>query len=327
MADKAREETDAVLKRIESDIDMYYQGAQDEIYAEWSEYIENAYRKTEQEQRVYDDAVENGDKEAIAIALFALTVARKKYLLEDKNAKAMKSDIVSSITSVNQGALSFLNSQKTYLYKINYNQVSYNAHKAGLPFQKLNDRTVKMVANKTVANKVVNVAKDTAWNMKKINSAILQGINNGESMRKIAKRLEPILDNNKSSAMRTARTKVTEIENRARLESYKTLEKMGGIVKKRWLATGDGRTRDWHVDMDGQTVKLDEPFRDGLGNTLDYPGDGGGSPETVYNCRCSMEEVIEGVRKEDGSIEYFDSSEEPSLHDIEMQNERERRGL
>lgn len=57
-------------------------------------------------------------------------------------------------------------------------------------------------------------------------------------------------------------------------------------VRRVWRATGDGRTRDAHAWMDGQEVGLDEPFVDGYGNELMYPGDPAAPPETTINCRC-----------------------------------------
>jgi hypothetical protein len=57
-------------------------------------------------------------------------------------------------------------------------------------------------------------------------------------------------------------------------------------VTKTWIAVLDDVTRPEHADADGQEVPADEPFEVG-GEALDYPGDDGGSPENVCNCRCS----------------------------------------
>lgn len=53
-----------------------------------------------------------------------------------------------------------------------------------------------------------------------------------------------------------------------------------------WLATDDDRTRAAHLDADGQQVATGASF-DVDGEPLAYPGDPGGSPENVINCRCA----------------------------------------
>lgn len=59
-------------------------------------------------------------------------------------------------------------------------------------------------------------------------------------------------------------------------------------VRRIWRATGDSRTRDSHMAMDGESVGIDEPFPNGLM----YPGDPKGPVEEVANCRCWMETRI-----------------------------------
>jgi hypothetical protein len=65
-----------------------------------------------------------------------------------------------------------------------------------------------------------------------------------------------------------------------------------------WRATHDDRTRDSHAFMDGQERPWGEPFMDGDGNALLYPGDPTAPPETTINCRCWLEpniDFLEGV--------------------------------
>ena len=70
---------------------------------------------------------------------------------------------------------------------------------------------------------------------------------------------------------------------------------LGFEVMKKWLATLDDRTRESHVDLDGEVVEVDEPFSNGLM----YPADPSGEPEEVYNCRCTMISEIKGVQYKD----------------------------
>ncbi len=58
-------------------------------------------------------------------------------------------------------------------------------------------------------------------------------------------------------------------------------------VTKVWLATDDERTRETHVEANGQEVPLNEFFDVG-GYQLMYPGDPDGPDEEVINCRCTL---------------------------------------
>ena len=57
-------------------------------------------------------------------------------------------------------------------------------------------------------------------------------------------------------------------------------------VEREWSSSGGGRTRDAHIEADGQRVKAGQPFIVG-GELMMYPGDPAGSPENTINCRCS----------------------------------------
>lgn len=67
-----------------------------------------------------------------------------------------------------------------------------------------------------------------------------------------------------------------------------------GITEREWIATPDGRTRDEHWDLDGQIVKLTEPFHveEGpfAGATAMNPG-GFGIAALDINCRCTTAPV------------------------------------
>lgn len=58
-------------------------------------------------------------------------------------------------------------------------------------------------------------------------------------------------------------------------------------VTKVWLATDDDRTRETHVDANGQEVALNDFFDVG-GYSMLYPGDPDGPDEEVINCRCTL---------------------------------------
>ena len=60
-----------------------------------------------------------------------------------------------------------------------------------------------------------------------------------------------------------------------------------GNVTHTWLSMQDEKVRPFHLEADGQTVPIDEPFEVG-GELLMFPGDTslGASPQNVIRCRC-----------------------------------------
>ena len=133
-------------------------------------------------------------------------------------------------------------------------------------------------------------AKDVAWNGKKMNSAVLQGIIQGEPMQKIAGRMMNVTGMNYRSAIRNARTATGGAYNAGRMEGMRQAEEKGVKMLKRWSAVFDDKTRDDHRILDGVTIPLDEMFEvDGY--ELEYPRDPNGDPCQVYNCRCRLVSV------------------------------------
>lgn len=89
-----------------------------------------------------------------------------------------------------------------------------------------------------------------------------------------------------------ARTEGVRATSAARDEALRqNIEALGvdeSKVKRTWQPTNDNRTRDSHASMDGQTVGLNEPFTDGDGNKLMFPGDPSAPLETTAQCRCVL---------------------------------------
>lgn len=176
-------------------------------------------------------------------------------------------------------------------------------------------------ATVTGLKKTVNETKDEDWNIKQLNSKLLQGILNGDPVQKIADSFLTVVGNNKASAERNARTMVTGAENKGRLDSYENLAGQGVVQKKVWIATPDDRTRESHFEIDGEEVDIDQAFSNGLM----FPGDQSGDPSEWWNCRCSMRDHIVGFVKPDGSIKYVNGDRGDTLHSKQMQEEKERR--
>lgn len=193
-----------------------------------------------------------------------------------------------------------------------------------ITFSLVDEKTVKRLVDDgdiELPYKDLDKIKDKRWNTKQMSSKLLQGILNGDPVDKIAQSLIGIVSNNEAAAMRNARTMITGAENRGRQDSYNELDEQGVIQKKKWIATPDDRTRESHLEIDGEEVDIDDKFTNGL----DFPGDPSGDPSEVYNCRCTMVDRIVGFRRADGSISYIDAERDTTMHADQIAQERKRR--
>ena len=186
------------------------------------------------------------------------------------------------------------------VYALNYNALAETVDGVGGYSFTLTDRdTVKHLATtdkSLLPFRELDPAKDIPWNMKKINSQVLQGIIQGESIPNISKRIMNVQEMNKDAAIRSARTIVTGAENKGRQDSYERATADGIIIKREWIATNDARTRDWHTELDGQLADVDEYFENAIG-LIKYPGDPSADGANVYNCRCTIAAKVIGFKK------------------------------
>ena len=146
--------------------------------------------------------------------------------------------------------------------------------------------------------RAINRGIDLAYGKRQITSVVTSGILQGQSINQMARHLmDRVTGMNQTSAIRAARTAVTQAENAGRQAVADELESKGCILQKRWMATHDNRTRHYHAEADGQIVDNDKPFTVG-GEKLMFPGDGsmGASGWNLYNCRCSCGAEIAGFK-------------------------------
>lgn len=293
--DQARIDTDAKLKAMEKRLSGIYRESQRDIAQKWNEYMSSSKSVIDSKQKLLSDAMSSGDKEEIAKAKKALEDAKLEQTLLNKQYKDMLDDITTKLAHVNEIATAYINGQMPNIYAINHNAIEPTADSLGIDFTIVNERAVQELVESgdiTLPKRKMSIPKDKLWNTKQLNSSLLQGIIQGESMDKIARRILPVVDNNRKSAIRMARTMTTGAENLGRLDSYKELEDAGVILTKIWSATMDERTRLSHMMMDGEEVGIKKKFSNGLM----YPGDPSGDGSEVWNCRCSMEVNIKGFK-------------------------------
>jgi SPP1 gp7 family putative phage head morphogenesis protein len=288
MADKAHRLTDEKLEEMEKRLSAIYSRAEKEIQKTADEYFSKFAAQDEQKRKLLEQGKITEDE---------YKKWRKGKVMYGKRFTEMKEQCAKQLLNVNKTALAYVNGELPDVYALNYNALAGSVDGVGgYSFTLVDADTVRNLAvtdTSLLPYKELDPAKDIPWNMKKINAETLQGILQGESMDKIAKRLRNVQEMNKTQAIRSARTIVTGAENKGRQDSYARAEADGIILQKEWVATNDGRTRHSHAVLDGAIVDQDKKFDNGLM----YPGDPNGRPEEVYNCRCTLVAKVNGFKK------------------------------
>ena len=288
MADKAHRLTDEKLEEMEKRLSAIYSRAGKEIQKTADEYFSKFSAQDEKKRKLLEQG---------KITEEEYTKWRKGKIMYGKRFSEMKEQCAQQLLNVNQTALAYINGELPEVYSINYNALASSVDGVGgYSFALVDADTVRNLAvtdTSLLPYKEIDPAKDIPWNMKKINAETLQGILQGESMDKIAKRMMNVQEMNKTQAIRSARTIVTGAECKGRQDSYARAEADGIILQKEWVSTNDGRTRHSHAMLDGAIVDQDKKFENGLM----YPGDPSGRPEEVYNCRCTLVAKVNGFKK------------------------------
>ena len=297
--DKAHSRTDKMLEQMERELTTIYSNAHANVQKEWLKYMESASDELAELQEAYDKAKKAGDMESQRKLGRELRAMKKEYTVQNDRFKQVVEITALVIAVVNKKATAYINGQLPTVYALNYNYFASSFSKMGISFSLIDANTVKHLATtdkSLLPQYKLNVNKDVRWNTKRLNSEVLQGILQGDSIPKIAKRLERVENMNKNASIRTARTMVTSAENKGRMDMLDEAESEGIIFKKKWISTDDTRTRDWHRELDGQLRDKDEPFENSVGEIM-YPGDPSADAANVYSCRCSLGYEILGFKK------------------------------
>jgi len=122
---------------------------------------------------------------------------------------------------------------------------------------------------------------------------VKQGLINGQSYVKQAQALKKTFDGNAYNALRVVRTEGNRLANAGAYLNSEDLKEAGVKIKRQWVATLDGRTRDSHQALDGQYEDDEGLFWIG-GDSARYPG-GFDDPAETVNCRCTTIDVVQGL--------------------------------
>ncbi len=286
--DYGHKQTDKMLKDLEKRIQKEYEQAAREVEVSMNKWL-GQYKKNDLEMR---NLWKSG-----AITKQEYTDWRNKQIILSNKWKSQRDELTAVFMDADKVASGLITDHRYETYALNYNYGTYEAEKGA----RLNT-SFTLYDKDTVARLVKDDPKllpplgaSTSdkirrgelkkWNNKLIQSVMIQGVLQGESIQKISKRLaKTVGEKNAYSHYRAARTMTTSAENAGRMDSYKRAEDMGIKMGKTWLAVHDERTRSSHIAYDGMTIPIDKEFAKGL----KFPADPDADPSEVYNCRCTM---------------------------------------
>lgn len=303
MTDKAHVLTDRELAKMQRHLSAIYARAEKELGETWKNYLYEVDKELKPLQAAYDAAKKSGDANAAKKAGRKLAAKRREKTIMNGHYQRLTNQLAKEISRVNETAAAYINGKLPSVYSLNYNSTGKAIEGAvsGYSFELVDASTVKNLAtsDKTLLPyKYVDGKKDVRWNTTKVNSEVLQGIVQGESIQNIAKRLQNVTEMNRASAIRNARTTVTSAENKGRMDSLHAAAEKGVVMHKVWMAAIDARTREAHRLLDGQEQEIDDPFDSELGPIM-YPGDVDADPANTYNCRCSLTYKVVGFKHGD----------------------------
>lgn len=295
LATKAQEDAQAKLlekqaKELQGKLQLTYADAIDGMTSR----IETSLKQFAADNAKWQADVAAGKKDAKAYKAW-----RKDQALHNDQLEALKKALTQDLTAADKMAMAYVNQVPAGVYAEGMNFATYEIEhgaKANTSFTLYNKNTVmELVANEPdlLPQTAFDKAKDTAWNSRHVTSAVTQAVLQGKTVPQLAASIAGIAAMDQRAAMKAARTAITSAHSLGKLKGYERAAGMGIDVEKQWLAALDSRTRGSHRHLDGETVKLDAEFSNGL----KYPGDPGGPASEVYNCRCTLVPVI-------GDVEY-----------------------
>lgn len=309
MIDPAHEFTEKIIKALEKRLNREYGLAVVELEVKLRDYFERFEKKDETWRKWVDDVKET-DRGEFVKRFSDYIKWRKAQMAVGRHWRELKEQLARDIQRTNNEAREIILDKLPDIYAENRNWSMFEIEKgAKLDFKfTLFDRfSVKRLLKdnpqilpnpgKKVSRAIANM-QAIRWNRQQIQSVMLQGILQGESIPKLATRLaETVGDRNRKAAIRNARTMATGAQNAGRTDSYKYAQNIGVNMQQEWLATLDMRTRHEHRQLDHVLAEVGQPFIvPSTGEKIMYPGDPNAAPHMIYNCRCTLRARVAGLQ-------------------------------
>ncbi len=164
-------------------------------------------------------------------------------------------------------------------------QTFFDESGMGLEFDLRNPEVERWI-NSYVARQIGGINETTRDAIREL---IRSGEAEGSSLEKIKESIREYFGDSTERRLNTiVRTEVIGSSNAGTLAAYK---QSGVVQRKEWLTAIDERTRDTHMEANGQVVGVNEDFMVG-GGAGPAPGNIGLAGEDC-NCRCTLLPVIE----------------------------------
>lgn len=310
--DPAREFTEERLEQLERKIGREYRQAEREM----RDKLNDALKEHDQERRAREAALGDTDEDMKAHQRWLDDESRRLTQMG-----GMVDVLADAATNANQRAAAMVNDSLPAIFSENANHAAFEIDKAiraDTAFTLVDESTVRYLMGldeydslihevidmgparpyvQSLRMTDIDVPRDMRWNRQKFTSAITQGILQGESIPNIVTRIGGIFLSNEVAAIRAARTACTSAECAGRVSSYARAERLGIPLVQEWMAAIDNRTRTSHRQADGQQVEVGGKFKVG-DDMLRWPADPAGSPQEVYNCRCTIRGRVKGFESQ-----------------------------
>lgn len=303
MQDEAYEATEAIIRGIERRLNREYSQAVKEM----QEKLDDYFARFEKKDATWSKWVEKAKADPAEYKKRKADYQkwRKGQLAVGKRWSDMKDSLAEDLRNVNKTAREIAYQRMPDIYAENHNYGTYEVEKGtrlDTSYTLYDRSTMERLmrddpqllpdpGRKTSA--AIAAGKEKRWNRQQIQSVMMQGLVQGESIPKLATRLaNEVGDKNRKAAIRNARTMATGAQNAGRINSYKRARDMGIEMKQEWLAVLDERTRDTHRAIDHEVQEVGNKFSNGC----EYPGDPTGPAAEIYCCRCSLRALIPGLQ-------------------------------
>lgn len=179
-----------------------------------------------------------------------------------------------------------------------YNSVWYELEQSNnilLDFDVLDPHYLETIMEQPVAGK--RLSKRLGDNINQLakasNNAISRGFMQGKAYADIARDISTETQASYKRAVRIARTESGRVSSISTQKGYKEATGKGIDLKKMWLATLDGHTREDHQHVDGQIREVDKMFQVGGYDALGPHQVG--VPSEDINCRCTTRPIVHDI--------------------------------
>lgn len=270
--DKGHRYTDKQIELLEKRLERHYQGVSAEARKKLIKYLKDNQERYAELWRQLDEG--------------EITEAQFDYLImSDNELESIQGELVNTYVEGDAKAMSIVGAALGIVFAYNHNyQRDKMRAETGIRIPKVRKRMLPPPNPDKM--------KDRIWHRVKIRLVVNHGIKRGRTTSEVADELNKVTNMDLNAAYRAARTACTNAENQGKLNAMLVLrDKYGVDVKKQWYATLDNRTRTQHREMHGEIRELEETFSNGLL----YPADPDGNPSEVWNCRCTLIDVISGM--------------------------------